>query len=186
MALTMNPAVCSEWGWQKTVGAFVVGAWLGFMTMAAIIGTLYILLDQVAGYLAMMAVAWGVLRDLGLPLPMPHRRGQVPEEFRQMLPPTVVALSFGWILGMSFLTYYTYSVQLVALTLAPSSGLPLALSCASLFAGAKSLSLFATRGSLEFGHVASLFRSSRGSLRLMQVAMATTATTTLIALAGSG
>lgn len=128
MALTINPAVSgvSYRRWVLHVGLFSVGVGFGALITYAVARGLYVALVAIspAAWLAVALplVGLAVLRDLGLPVPVPYPSWQVPEWLRRMLPPGPTAVAYGSQLGTGFLTRFTYSTHaaFVAL-LAPQS-----------------------------------------------------------------
>jgi hypothetical protein len=125
MAMTINPAVSGgRHRWLRDVGAFFVGAALGAAAALALIlvvvdiASIVIPLDALLGG-ALVIIAWAILHDLGVPLPLPYRNRQVPDWLREVLPPVAVALVFGAMLGVGFLTLFTYSTHLAVLASLP-------------------------------------------------------------------
>src|SRR5579884_801823 len=125
MALTINPAVSgSRRHWFAHIVAFAIGAWLGGLLSLAVVIVIIDELRRVAGT-SMVAVcvlgliSWTVAKDLGIPLWVPYRQRQVPEWLRDALPPGAIALLYGSMLGVGFLTLFTYSTQLAFLLALP-------------------------------------------------------------------
>lgn len=123
MAETINPAVSGSRTRASTeAAAFVAGTAAGAACALALVLTLAAVVLSVAGSgtllaLSVCATAWVVLAELGLPLPVPYRKAQVPEWLRDFLPRPAVAGTFGLMLGFGFMTYLTTSTQFVLLVL---------------------------------------------------------------------
>jgi hypothetical protein len=128
MGLTINPAVSGgRRRWLGRSAAFFVGVFFGGLLTLAGLLALVAVADHVLpiGRLAVVAaaaIAWAVLHDLGFPLPLPYRNRQVPEWLREVLPQSVVAAIFGGMLGIGFLTLFTYSTQLAVFLALPFLG----------------------------------------------------------------
>jgi hypothetical protein len=153
MALTINPAVSgTRRRWLLHGFGFLVGAFLGALVallvmLIAVYGASTVLPRTVVIGAAVAVITWAVLHDLGLPLPLPYRRRQVPEWLRNALPPGVVATSFGFQLGVGFLTLFTYSTHLAVLVALPFlSSLGSMVIVVAIFALGKSLVLVAMGG----------------------------------------
>lgn len=142
MALSINPAVCRDRiEWVSAVSLFGVGVWLSAMGVAlaaiGVFGALSLLVGK-TGYtiLASLAVVLACARDLGVDLPLPYRRGQVPEIFRDTFGVRGFSFVFGLQLGAGFLTHFTTSfhmLMVVTLPLVASvAGIPLALTAFAL------------------------------------------------------
>jgi hypothetical protein len=117
MALTINPAVSG--GTRRFVlhsSLFFVGAFLGALATVVVVVPIFSLfrlgLPGRLTPLFLLPVGWAVLHDLGLRVPLPYRNRQVPEWFRDTLPDAAVAWIFGLMLGVGFLTLFTFSTQL--------------------------------------------------------------------------
>jgi hypothetical protein len=117
MALTINPAVCG--GTRRFVlhtSFFFIGSLLGALATLVVVVPLFslfrlILPPHLVPFL-LLPVCWAVLHDLGLRVPLPYRKRQVPEWLRDTLPEAAVAVIFGFMLGVGFLTLFTVSTQL--------------------------------------------------------------------------
>jgi hypothetical protein len=134
MAMTINPAVSGgRQRWLIHSGAFLVGAFVGgLVSLTAVLAILtaarHALSTDWLAFGAAMIIVWAALHDLGVPLPLPYRQRQVPDWFREVFPPGIVAATFGGMLGIGFLTLFTYSTQLallMALPFIPSLGVML-------------------------------------------------------------
>jgi cytochrome c biogenesis protein CcdA len=96
---------------------------------------------------AVVAVAAGVYfarEALGLPVPLPDRKRQVPEWWRTFFSPAVAALLYGAGLGVGFLTYLSFGTFAVVMAASLASGDPVgaALLC-SLFGLGRGLAVIA-------------------------------------------
>jgi len=188
MALTINPAVSGtrrRWvlnSFGFTVGAFV-GAMVSLLLMLVGVVTLSVLISRgVIVVIAVCIISWAILHDLGVPLPLPYRRQQVPEWLRNVLPPGVVATAFGFQLGIGFLTLFTYSTQLAFLIALPFlSSLGAMIAVVAMFALGKAIVLFATIDSFSTEELTSRFRWGR--TRMLVLRITTAGASTLIAVA---
>lgn len=133
MALSINPAVCRDRiEWMSAVSLFAFGVWLSTMGIAvaaiAVFGGLSLAVGK-TGYavLGFLVVAVACLRDLGLNLPLPYRKGQVPEIFRDTFGVRIFSFIFGLQLGAGFLTYFTTSFHMLMVV-----SLPLVASAATI------------------------------------------------------
>lgn len=126
MAYTLAPAVSGRRKrmWLADTSAFAIGVAIGALVSLMLI-TAAFLASKAVGSLwiyqagAVLIIAGAIARDLGAPIPVPYRRGQVPKWLRDALPAPVTAAVFGALLGQGFLTFYTYSGQLAWLLLMP-------------------------------------------------------------------
>jgi hypothetical protein len=118
MVLTINPAVCGTLGkYLRSVVYFAIGVAMGsfflivalrlVLTPAALIG------QAMVGAVLGLAAMFAILRDFGLPTPVPYRNGQVPEVFRDSLSQTSLAFVFGAELGFAIATVFTTSLHLL-------------------------------------------------------------------------
>jgi hypothetical protein len=148
MAMTINPAVSGgKQGWLRHSGALFVGVFVGgVISMAAVLAVFaaarVFLSSHGLALAAAAVIVWAALHDLGVPIPLPYRPRQVPDWFREVFPPGVVAVAFGGMLGVGFLTLFTYSTHLailMAIPFIPSFGTMLAV--IGLFAFGKTLVL---------------------------------------------
>lgn len=119
MALTIHPAVCgTRRNWLRECVIFTSGATGGafaaILLLTAAISCLVAVvpIPNVALGVVCAGIGLAALKDWGLAIPLPYRRGQVPEHLRTLLPRRLVALVFGLMLGFSFVTYFASSVQL--------------------------------------------------------------------------
>ncbi len=128
MALTINPAVGrSRKRWLSGAAAFSIGTTTGALASALVLGLLIragvsLSTQGMVGWVLVGMVVWAALHDLGLPLPMPYRNRQVPEWLRAALPFEALAFAFGLLLGIGFLTLFTYSVHFAFSLLLPLTG----------------------------------------------------------------
>jgi hypothetical protein len=179
MALTINPAVSrGQRGWLVDSASFFAGTLVGATASLAVCLAVVLALSTVVppglvvGTLVVVVVA-AALHDLGLPVPLPYRQRQVPEVLRDLLPTSVVAFVFGAMLGVGFLTLFTYSTHLavlVALPLLPSLGAMLA--AVVVFALGKSLVLASVAGTTTLEEVPLRFRWSRTRIRVLRATTA--------------
>jgi Methylamine utilisation protein MauE len=115
--------------WMVSVLVHVAGA----AAAAAVFGSL------LAGAGALLGAPWGVpgvalvaasagvygTRELGVPVPVPQLRRQVPDWWRTFFPPHVAAFLYGVGLGPGFLTYLGHGTLVVVSVAAAASGRPL-------------------------------------------------------------
>jgi len=148
MGMTINPAVSGgRRRWLGHSAAFLLGAFFGgLLTLTGALAVVA-LADRAVplhglAVLGAAAIAWAALHDLGVPLPLPYRKRQVPEWLREVLPQSVVAAIFGGMLGIGFLTLFTYSTQLAVFLALPFLGsVPTMLGVVATFALGKTLVL---------------------------------------------
>jgi hypothetical protein len=118
MGTTINPAVTrvSRRQWSLHVWIFAAsvaaGALVSYVTLYFVIAVL----RGVVGNAAAAGVVAGAIalvagRDLGLPVPVPYRKAQVPDWIRRVAPPSLTALLYGVQLGTGFLTRFTSSAH---------------------------------------------------------------------------
>ena len=96
--------------WAMTAALHVIGAGLSAAALGGFLGAAGLLLGAPWGQAGMVAIgaiaALYAGRELfGLPIPVPDRRGQVPEWWRSSLPPGPASFLYGTVLGMGFLTH---------------------------------------------------------------------------------
>lgn len=191
MALTINPTVSgSRTKFLSDAGAFMVGVYLGALVSALIVVALLVVVTAVlseiwAVSLALAAIAWAVLHDVGVPVRLPYRRGQVPEWFREALPHGVVAALFGVQLGTGFLTFFTYSTQLAMLLFIPFlNGLADILVVLGVFAIGKTLVLLSALGTTSVDQVTTRFSWTPAGQRVLRLTTAATSVLVGFAIAG--
>lgn len=164
MALTINPAVCgARHRWFTHWVVFAIGTLIGSLIALVLVIAVGDALEAAAGRTTLRAVlaagtAWAALHDLGVPLPLPYRQRQVPEWLRDALPQGVVAFVFGVMLGVGFLTLFTYSAHAAMLASLPIlSSLRSVLVVLATFAVAKSLVLATAAGTRSLDQVSGRF-----------------------------
>jgi acyl-CoA synthetase (AMP-forming)/AMP-acid ligase II len=192
MALTVNPAVSgTRRNWVLSSLGFTVGAFAGALVsllamLIVALALLSFLPHAVVIAIAVVTIAWAVLHDLGLPLPLPYRRQQVPEWLRNALPVGVVATVFGFQLGIGFLTLFTYSTQLavlVALPFLPSVGAMIGV--VAIFALGKAIVLATTIGTTSTDEIASRFQWDKRRAHTLRMTTATASVLVAVALVAS-
>lgn len=186
MALTINPAVSgTQAKWVAHSMAFALGAFLGglgallcVLLLAAALGI--VLSTTWIKFVFLVPIGVALARDLGLPVRLPYRNQQVPEWFRNVLPQGVVAFMYGAMLGLGFLTLFTYSSHVAMLAALPFLDSFLSMiAVVLLFAAGKTLVLGATLGVETPEQVSPRFLVDPASLRLLR--LATTATSFAVA-----
>jgi hypothetical protein len=184
MALTIAPAVSGtrQRFLTETLIFYlgvVVGGMVSFLGAFVILGAVQAFGGrQAAEIVACGAVLWTAAKDLGLPLWVPYRNGQVPESLRDLLPRQATAAVFGFLLGVGFATYFTYSAHAAMLLGLPflTNGWIVALSLLLLALG-KTTPVLASIGGRDTDEIGAHFRWSRYRLRAMRVGTAASAVT---------
>jgi hypothetical protein len=179
MALTVNPAVSrSRRQWGVHAALFALGTGVGCLLAAGVALAIVSLLDQlltsaVLAIIAASLIVWAVLHDLGLPLPLPYRQRQVPEWLRSALPAGAVAFLYGLMLGVGFLTLFTYSAQLSAFVAFPFlDTLWQVIAVAGLVSAGKTLVLLSAVGVTSPDEVVGRFRWSKTRIVMLRLATA--------------
>jgi hypothetical protein len=153
MALTINPAGSgTRTRWLADTGRFFVGVLLGALTSAAVVigavGLLSLLVPRAWLPVTVLPLAvLAVLRELGLPVPVPYRNRQVPEWWRAVLPTGLVSLAYGLVLGFGFATLFTsaaHTVMLLALPFVDSAWA--LLGTLAIYAAGKTIVLYLGQG----------------------------------------
>jgi hypothetical protein len=185
MAMTIHPAVSGtrkRWGLESAL--FAAGAFLGPVTSLVAVSLVLTALDALMP-LALLAglgaalIAWAALRDLGIPVPLPYRQRQVPERFREWMPRESTAVIFGFMLGVGFLTLFTYSVQLAFLVAIPFTHSTGALIGAAVaFALGKSVVLVQALQTDAVSEVVARLAPAKKNLALLRAATAAISATT--------
>ncbi len=118
-------------------------------------------------------IAWAVGKDLGLPLWLPYRQRQVPEWLRDALPPGAIAVFYGAMLGVGFLTLFTYSTQLAMLVTLPLLGTGgTMLGAIAAFAAGKTLVLSVAAGAPSIDAVGGRFHWTHRRAQLLRLTTA--------------
>jgi hypothetical protein len=132
MVVTITPAVAggSRVRYLALVGLHALGGGAAAALVGALLGATGGLLGAPwgnAGALALsgVAVLYAARELVGLPVPLPQRRAQVPEWWRTFFSPQVAALLYGLGLGPGFLTYLSFGTLVAVAAGAVSSGDPL-------------------------------------------------------------
>jgi hypothetical protein len=118
MALTINPVVngVAIGTFVRHAALFVAGAAAGASTTAIVVwaavqGALDIAPAPLVAAVAGGVVAVCILRDAGAPVPTPYIAKQVPEWLRRIVPLGFTAVVYGWLLGLGFVTRYTFAAH---------------------------------------------------------------------------
>jgi hypothetical protein len=139
MAETIVPVVHGErrtryWG---TIALHTLAATAAAATLGLVLGLAGTALGAPWGALGAVLLAGAALlyaarEALGVGVPIPDRRAQVPDWWRTFFSPPVAAVLYGLGLGVGFLTYLTYGTFVAVAVAAFTSGDPLlaALLCA--------------------------------------------------------
>src|SRR5262245_626159 len=131
MVETITPVVHggSRKAWTGSLAIHVLGATLGAAGLGALLGGVGALFGApwgVAGTFAMAMVAAAyVVAELGIRVPVPQLRRQVPDWWRTFFPHRLAAFLYGLGLGPGFLTYLTHGTLVVVALAAVASGSPL-------------------------------------------------------------
>jgi hypothetical protein len=175
MAMTINPAVSGgRKRWLARSGIFAGGAFIGAIVTLIAAAAVGAALGSV-GLRGLVAapIALVVVRDLGVPVPVPYRNGQVPEWLREMLPPPTLAASYGFMLGLGFATLYTYSIHLAMVVAVGALASPAQiLVCGLVFALGKSISVLAAAGATTGDDSALAFRWRPSGMLFLKVSAA--------------
>ena len=160
MALTINPAGSgTRTRWVVDSGVFYLGALLGALGSLLVVAASFALLSLVvpSGWLIPTAVVLAVpplLYQIGLPVPLPYRRRQVPEWWREALPLRVAAFAYGVMLGFGFATPFTSSAHSAMLLALPFlHGIWPVLGVVALFATGKTSVLALGQGTVSHDDV---------------------------------
>ena len=132
MVETIDPVVHggSRKRYRRTVALHIVGAALS----ASATGALLALVGAWAGgpwgrggvvVVLLAAGIYAAREGLGAPIPLPQRRGQVPEWWRTFFSPGVAALLYGAALGPGFFTYLSVGTVVPVAAAAAVSADPL-------------------------------------------------------------
>jgi hypothetical protein len=177
MALTMSGAVCPAR--RERLGtqvAYLFGTGCGaFSTYVVLRGIVEAVAPANTGAFAVLVLVsiWAVLRDaLGRAIPVPYLNRQVPEWFRSVLPLQATGFAFGGLLGLGFVTKFTYGLHMavmvgLALYVPPLSAL-VAIVSHSLFRLVNTLVTYPTPH--ELAEVFSRWSRRRWLLRLWSAA----------------
>jgi hypothetical protein len=132
MVVTITPAVAggSRARYLALVGLHALAAGVAAALAGALLGAAGGLLGAPWGHagglaLAGVALLYGARELVGLPVPLPQRRAQVPEWWRPFFSPPAAALLYGLGLGPGFLTYLSFGTLVAVAAGAVSSGDPL-------------------------------------------------------------
>lgn len=184
MALTINPAVSRKRSsWAAQVLAFAGGALLGTLVCGVMVLLVVAALETMLGPtwlkpVLVTPVALAVLSDLRLPVRLPYRNRQVPEWLRNALPQGAVAFTYGFMLGLGFLTLFTYSSHVAMLAALPTlDSFPVLVAVVVLFAVGKTLVLGAALGVETLDQVDARFTVADRRLWLLRLTTAATSVT---------
>jgi len=155
MLQSINPAVSGDVGgrWGHAVACFALGALAG---AGASFGTLVVVAFAMDGLhlggallsAALIATILAVGRELGIKVPVPYRRCQVPITWRQEMSIRRFSFVYGLSLGMGFWTLFVTSAHLgvlVGLVAEPRWGVAVLATFA--YAAGKTIPLLATGSS---------------------------------------
>jgi hypothetical protein len=131
MAETISPVVHGgrNRSYWKAIAAHLLGAALASALLGALLGSIGSVfgLSSSAGGLVLVAIlaavyAFGELT--GFKVPLPHRRGQVPEWWRNYFEPATTAFLYGAGLGVGFATHVRSGLLLIVALVAFLGGSP--------------------------------------------------------------
>lgn len=115
MVMTIGPAG-SRTRQAGLIGTYAITTLAGAGTAASLtLGLGYLLggaSSRACLTFLLLVVSLGLLRDVGVPAPVPYRDRQVPEGWRRRFPIGVAVAAYGAVLGFGFATRYTTSVPL--------------------------------------------------------------------------
>lgn len=189
MAMTIHPAVSGtmrRWGLEAAL--FAAGAFVGALTSLVVLSIAVNALESLVPLTVLVGlvaavIVWAVVHDLGVPVPLPYRRRQVPEPFRDWMPREATATIFGFTLGIGFLTLFTYSAQLAFFLLVPfANSTTVLIGGALAFALGKSIVLIQALQTKTVSDVVSRLVSKRMELVFLRGASATIAIVAAISL----
>lgn len=110
----------------------------------------------------------------------------MPEWLREILPPTAVAATFGFMLGIGFLTLFTYSTQLAfVISLGYFTSLAHMLLVVGAYAFGKTIVLASAAGTRSLNEVSSRFFWNRRREAILRAATATASVTLVAVLVAS-
>jgi methylamine utilization protein MauE len=154
MVETIAPVVHGERRsrWWGAVVLHAVGTTLAAAAFGAALGAVGALLGAPWGAVGLGAIAvvaglYAARELLGLPIPLPDRRRQVPEWWRTFFPAPVSSLLYGLGLGIGFLTYLRHGTLVAVSVGAVAGGDPwLGAALVTPFGVARGLSVLVARG----------------------------------------
>ena len=153
MVETITPVVHggSRRRWARSVAAHTLGAVLGAAFLGAALGGIGVAVGApwTGGWVVVVAAALVYsARELGVRVPVPQLRRQVPEWWRRSFPPAVSSFLYGVVLGTGYGTHLRHGTLVVASAVAVAGGSPLAGALiVAPFGMARGLSLAVTWGS---------------------------------------
>ncbi len=107
----------------------VVGATIAAALLGALLGVVGALLGAPWGtpgaiVVAVIAAAYFAREAIGVPIPIPQRKRQVPEWWRSFFTPPGAAFLYGLGLGVGFLTYLSFGTFVVVASASLAAGEP--------------------------------------------------------------
>jgi hypothetical protein len=115
--------------WAPVLGLHVAGATAAAAAFGALLGAAGAMLDAPWGatgpfVVGVLAALYLARETLGLPVPVPQLRRQVPDWWRTFFPFGPASFLYGVGLGVGFLTYLTHGTLVVVAAAAVASGRP--------------------------------------------------------------
>lgn len=115
--------------WGTAVGVHILGAGLGAAALGGALGLAGLALGAPWGapglsVVAAVAAVYAGRELLGIPVPLPDRKEQVPEWWRTFFGPNSAPFLYGLALGVGFLTYLRHGTLVAVAALAVISGDP--------------------------------------------------------------
>lgn len=162
MAQTITPAVSGAPSkWIRNVGLHWLGLVIGGLTVVALSRVAFhvvaMITDRQAAIgLACVLAGVGVCHEVGLAMPLPYARRQVPVEWRTRLALPTVSFVYGASLGVGFLTLFTSSAQFALVLLSPFAPFPVVLAAIAMYGVGKTLVVLVVAGTST--HAAALER----------------------------
>src|SRR5947208_14762594 len=130
MVQTITPVVHGGRArWGLSIGAHAAGAALSAAALGAALGGVGAVLGAPWGafgvaVVAVIALAFAGRELLGLRVPLPNLRQQVPDWWRTFFSPVVASFIYGLGLGVGFLTYLSFGTLVAVAAVAVASGSP--------------------------------------------------------------
>lgn len=191
MAMTIGPAVCPARRLRLGAQAmFFVGTFLGALVTYGLLRGLFITELHEGRIVLLVAIlvvgVCGSLRDLGKRAPVPYVNKQVPEWLRGIVPLPVTSVIYGFLLGLGFVTKFTYGAHLtLVLVLATTEPPRAAFAGLLLYAIARTVATSIGRTEQSPGTLALTFQRQSAYqryVRMASIALTVGLTATAVAL----
>ncbi|MGH2694204.1 MAG: hypothetical protein ACRDJJ_05240 [Actinomycetota bacterium] len=157
MVETITPAVHggSRRRYRMSAALHALGATGSAAALGTVLGGVGALLGAPWGYggaiaVAVVAAAYALRELLGVPIPIPDRRRQVPDWWRTFFSPHTSALLYGLGLGVGFLTFLSFGTFVVVALAALASGNPfVGLTLCAPFGAARAVAVILARKAID-------------------------------------